>query len=172
MRAICFIQETKDSDLTQRQQQLICHRALRKLLWPCELELFAQAGTEEQPISLRPGMVDLMRAAAAGEVDVLIVTDIPHLHCSRAELDGLLMSLLRTCIAAAPNWTGCSCRCCNTVFTPLARTTASGSSRADGTGWRCRGMMGSCTNEYCERSFASPAGLGVCARRQRQPCAA
>ena len=27
MRAICFIQETKDSDLTQRQQQLICHRA-------------------------------------------------------------------------------------------------------------------------------------------------
>ena len=94
MRAICFIQETKDSDLTQRQQQLICHRALRKLLWPCVWELFAQAGTEEQPISLRPGMVDLMRAAAAGEVDVLIVTDIPHLHCSRAELDGLLMSLL------------------------------------------------------------------------------
>lgn len=95
MRAICFIQETKDSDLTQRQQQLICHRALRKLLWPCVWELFAQAGTEEQPISLRPGMVDLMRAAAAGEVDVLIVTDIPHLHCSRAELDGLLMSLLQ-----------------------------------------------------------------------------
>ena len=80
MRAICFIQETKDSDLTQRQQQLICHRALRKLLWPCVWELFAQAGTEEQP---------------AGEVDVLIVTDIPHLHCSRAELDGLLMSLLQ-----------------------------------------------------------------------------
>ena len=52
MRAICFIQETKDSDLTQRQQQLICHRALRKLLWPCVWELFAQAGTEEQPISL------------------------------------------------------------------------------------------------------------------------
>ena len=25
----------------------------------------------------------------------LIVTDIPHLHCSRAELDGLLMSLLQ-----------------------------------------------------------------------------
>lgn len=81
--------------MTQRQQQLICHRALRKLLWPCVWELFAQAGTEEQPISLRPGMVDLMRAAAAGEVDVLIVTDIPHLHCSRAELDGLLMSLLQ-----------------------------------------------------------------------------
>ena len=95
MRAICFIQETKDSDLTQRQQQLICHRALRKLLWPCVWELFAQAGTEEQPISVGPGMVDLMRAAAAGEVDVLIVTDIPHLHCSRAELDGLLMSLLQ-----------------------------------------------------------------------------
>ena len=42
MRAICFIQETKDSDLTQRQQQLICHRALRKLLCPCVWELFAQ----------------------------------------------------------------------------------------------------------------------------------
>lgn len=95
MRAICFIQEAKDSDLTMRQQQLICHRALRKLLWPCELELFAQAGTEEQPLSLRPGMVDLLRAAAAGEVDVLVVTDIPHLHCGRAELDGLLMSLLQ-----------------------------------------------------------------------------
>ena len=80
MRAICFIQEAKDSDLTMRQQQLICHRALRKLLWPCELELFAQAGTEEQPLSLRPGMVDPRRAAAAGEVDVLVVTDIPHLH--------------------------------------------------------------------------------------------
>ena len=95
MRAICFIQETKDSDLTLRQQQLICHRALRKLLWSCKLELFAQAGTEEQPLSLRPGMVDLLRAAAAGEVDVLVVTDIPHLHCGRAELDGLLMSLLQ-----------------------------------------------------------------------------
>ena len=42
MRAICFIQEVKDSDLTMRQQQLICHRALRKLQWPCELELFAR----------------------------------------------------------------------------------------------------------------------------------
>ena len=31
MRAICFIQEAKDSDLTMRQQQLICHRALRKI---------------------------------------------------------------------------------------------------------------------------------------------
>ena len=57
--------------------------------------MFAQAGTEEQPLSLRPGMVDLLRAAAAGEVDVLVVTDIPHLHCGCAELDGLLMSLLQ-----------------------------------------------------------------------------
>ena len=95
MNAICFIQETKDSDLTMRQQQLICHRALRKLLWSCELELFAQAGSEAQPLSLRPGMVDLLRAAAAGGMDVLVVTDIPHLHCGRAELDGLLMSLLQ-----------------------------------------------------------------------------
>ncbi len=85
MRAICFIQEVKDSDLTMRQQQLICHRALRKLQWPCVMEL----------LSLRPGMVDLMRAAAAGEVDVLMVIDTEHLHCGQAELDGLLMSLLQ-----------------------------------------------------------------------------
>ena len=95
MRAICFIQEVKDSDLTMRQQQLICHRALRKLQWPCVMELFAQAGSEAQPLSLRPGMVDLMRAAAAGEVDVLMVIDAEHLHCGQAELDGLLMSLLQ-----------------------------------------------------------------------------
>ena len=95
MRAICFIQEVKDSDLTLCQQQLICHRALRKLQWPCAMELFAQAGSEAQPISLRPGMVDLMRAAAAGEVDVLMVIDVEHLHCGQAELEGLLMSLLQ-----------------------------------------------------------------------------
>ena len=95
MRAICFIQEVKDSDLTLRQQQLICHRALRKLQWPCVMELFAQAGSEAQPISLRPGMVDLMRAAAAGEVDVLMVIDVEHMHCGQAELEGLLMSLLQ-----------------------------------------------------------------------------
>lgn len=94
MRAICFIQEVKDADLTLRQQQLICYRALRKLQWPCVMELFAQAGSEAQPISLRPGMVDLMRAAAAGEVDVLMVIDAEHLHCGQAELDGLLMSNL------------------------------------------------------------------------------
>lgn len=38
MRAVCFIQEIKDTDLTMRQQQLICRRALRKLLWPCAWE--------------------------------------------------------------------------------------------------------------------------------------
>ena len=27
--------------------------------------------------------------------NVLVVTDIPYLHCGRAELDGLLMSLLQ-----------------------------------------------------------------------------
>ena len=101
MRAICFIQETKDSDLTQRQQQLICHRALRKLLWPCVWELFAQAGTEEQPISLRPGMVDLMPAAAAGEVDVLLVPAIPPLHCRRAAPEGLLLRTGRAAHVAA-----------------------------------------------------------------------
>ena len=42
MRAICYVQEVKNSDLTMRQQILICRKALRKLRWPCVLELFAQ----------------------------------------------------------------------------------------------------------------------------------
>lgn len=43
MRAICYVQEIKNSDLTMRQQILICRKALRKLRWPCVQELFAQA---------------------------------------------------------------------------------------------------------------------------------
>lgn len=66
MKAICFMQEVKEGDLTIREQMLVCRRALRKLRWPCVLELFAQAGTEEQPLSLRPGMVELLHAAANG----------------------------------------------------------------------------------------------------------
>ena len=94
MRAICFIQEVKSGDLTMRQQILICRKALRKLRWPCVQELYAQAGTEDQPLSLRPGMADLLRAAADGEADVLIVVDAEHLHCGRPELEGLIASLL------------------------------------------------------------------------------
>ena len=75
MRAICFIQEVKSGDLTMRQQILICRKALRKLRWSCVQEVYAQAGTEDQPLSLRPGMADLLRAAADGEADVLIVVD-------------------------------------------------------------------------------------------------
>lgn len=75
-------------------QMLVCRRALRKLRWPCVLELFAQAGTEEQPLSLRPGMVELLHAAANGEADVLVVVDAAHLYCGRPELEGLLASLL------------------------------------------------------------------------------
>lgn len=77
MKAICFMQEVKEGDLTIREQMLVCRRALRKLRWPCVLELFAQAGTEEQPLSLRPGMVELLHAAANGEADVLVVVDTP-----------------------------------------------------------------------------------------------
>lgn len=95
MKAVCFIQEVKDTDLTMRQQQLICRRALRKLLWPCAWEWIAQAGTEEQPISLRPGVTELMQAAASGEAEVLVITDVEHLHCSDAELQGFLMALLQ-----------------------------------------------------------------------------
>ena len=80
MRAICFIQEVRNSDLTLRQQILVCRKALRKLRWPCVQELYAQAGTEEQPLTLRPGVMDLLHAAANDEVDVLIVVDINHLH--------------------------------------------------------------------------------------------
>lgn len=76
MKAICFMQEVKEGDLTIREQMLVCRRALRKLRWPCVLELFAQAGTEEQPLSLRPGMVELLHAAANGEADVLVVVDV------------------------------------------------------------------------------------------------
>ena len=155
MRAICFIQETKDSDLTQRQQQLICHRALRKLLWPLRVGTVRPGrhrGTADLAAARHGGSDARRRGRRGGCAD-------RHRHPAPA-------------LQPRRNWTGCSCRCCNTVSTPLARTTASGSSRADGTGWRCRGMTGSCTNEYRERSFASPAGLGVCARRQRQPCAA
>lgn len=94
MKAICFMQEVKEGDLTIREQMLVCRRALRKLRWPCVLELFAQAGTEEQPLSLRPGMVELLHAAANGEADVLVVVDAAHLYCGRPELEGLLASLL------------------------------------------------------------------------------
>lgn len=78
----------------QTERMLVCRRALRKLRWPCVLELFAQAGTEEQPLSLRPGMVELLHAAANGEADVLVVVDAAHLYCGRPELEGLLASLL------------------------------------------------------------------------------
>ena len=37
---------------------------------------------------------DLLRAAADGEADVLIVVDAEHLHCGRPELEGLIASLL------------------------------------------------------------------------------
>ena len=95
MRAICFIQEAQNSDLTLQQQVLLCRRALRKLRWPCVEELYAQAGTEDCPLSMRPGISDLQRAAAAHEADVLLVVDAGHLHCDRPELEELLSTLLQ-----------------------------------------------------------------------------
>ena len=57
MRAICFIQETKEGRPDDApSSRLVCRRALRKLLWRCEAELFAQAGTEQASLALRPGM--------------------------------------------------------------------------------------------------------------------
>ena len=46
MRAVYFIQETKNADLTMRQQQLLCLRAARRLRWYCCEAVFAEAGTE------------------------------------------------------------------------------------------------------------------------------
>lgn len=89
MRAICFIQETKEADLTMRQQQLVCRRALRKLLWRCEAELFAQVGTEQASLALRPGMTELLKMAA-----------LAGWMCWSWWTPGIS-------IAAAPSWTAC-----------------------------------------------------------------
>ena len=56
MRAVYFIQETKNADLTMRQQQLLCLRAARRLRWYCCEAVFAEAGTEAASLALRPGM--------------------------------------------------------------------------------------------------------------------
>ena len=52
MRAVYFIQETKNADLTMRQQQLLCLRAARRLRWYCCEAVFAEAGTEAASLSL------------------------------------------------------------------------------------------------------------------------
>ena len=66
MRAVYFIQETKNADLTMRQQQLLCLRAARRLRWYCCEAVFAEAGTETASLALRPGMQELLRSAADG----------------------------------------------------------------------------------------------------------
>ena len=76
MKAVCFIQEVKDANLSLRQQLLLCRRVFRKEQWPCMMELFAQAGTEDRPLSLRPGIPDLLKMASEGAFDVLVVADI------------------------------------------------------------------------------------------------
>jgi len=75
MRAVYFIQETKNADLTMRQQQLLCLRAARRLRWYCCEAVFAEAGTETASLALRPGMQELLRSAADGEFDVLLIVD-------------------------------------------------------------------------------------------------
>lgn len=92
MRAICFIQETKDSDLTQRQQQLICHRALRKLLWPCVWE----SSDARQRLAVRyPGRAALLRAVRKGLVDDVFVTRLSQLSRKRSRLRRILVRLQR-----------------------------------------------------------------------------
>lgn len=96
MRAVYFIQETKNADLTMRQQQLLCLRAARRLRWYCCEAVFAEAGTEAASLALRPGMQELLRSAADGEFDVLLIVDAEHLFCSPAEIECLLSTLLRS----------------------------------------------------------------------------
>ena len=96
MRAVYFIQETKNADLTMRQQQLLCLRAARRLRWYCCEAVFAEAGTETASLALRPGMQELLRSAADGEFDVLLIVDAEHLFCSPAEIECLLSTLLRS----------------------------------------------------------------------------
>lgn len=120
MRAVYFIQETKNADLTMRQQQLLCLRAARRLRWYCCEAVFAEAGTETASLALRPGMQELLRSAADGEFDVLLIVDAEHLFCSQAEIEGLISTLLRSgvhtfCAKAATGWnqtadTGWCCR--------------------------------------------------------------
>ena len=99
MRAICFIQETKEADLTMRQQQLVCRRALRKLLWRCEAELFAQAGTEQASLALRPGMTgrraSLLQPRRAGLLaDHSAAIRRTHVRSSGRQLDRTRWSAL------------------------------------------------------------------------------
>lgn len=96
MRAVYFIQETKNADLTMRQQQLLCLRAARRLRWYCCEAVFAEAGTEATSLALRPGMQELLRSATDGEFDVLLIVDAEHLFCTQAEIEGLISTLLRS----------------------------------------------------------------------------
>ena len=79
-----------------RQQQLLCLRAARRLRWYCCEAVFAEAGTEAASLALRPGMQELLRSAADGEFDVLLIVDAEHLFCSQAEIEGLISTLLRS----------------------------------------------------------------------------
>ena len=59
-----------------------------------DVTVIYQADGKRAHMSLRPGMVELLHAAANGEADVLVVVDAAHLYCGRPELEGLLASLL------------------------------------------------------------------------------
>ena len=87
MRAICFIQEAKDSDLTMRQQQLICHRALRKLLWPASWSCSPRPVPRKQRSHCAPAW--------------WTCCGLPR----RARWTCWSSPTSRTCTAAAPNWT-------------------------------------------------------------------
>ena len=117
MRAICFIQETKDSDLTLRQQQLICHRALRKLLWP----LRARAARPSRYRGTAALAAPRHGRSAAGR---------------RGGRGGCAGRHRHSAPALRPRRTGRPAYVIIAVRnpTPSGLRTASGSSRADGTG--------------------------------------
>ena len=120
MRAVYFIQETKNADLTMRQQQLLCLRAARRLRWYCCEAVFAEAGTEAASLALRPGMQELLRSAADGEFDVLLIVDAEHLR-RRSSV--------------------CFPRCCAPVCIPFVPKAATGWNQMVDTGWCCRTMI-------------------------------
>lgn len=123
MRAVYFIQETKNADLTMRQQQLLCLRAARRLRWYCCEAVFAEAGTEAASLALRPGMQELLRSAADGEFDVLLIVDAEHLFAVRR----------RSSV--------CFPRCCAPVCIPFVPKAATGWNQMVDTGWCCRTMI-------------------------------
>lgn len=93
--AAAFMQETKETDLSMRRQQMLLERAAEKLGWCLCTEMVAQAGTEKMSLCLRPGMQELLEDARTHAYDILLVLDAEHLFCSKDELQFVIAALGR-----------------------------------------------------------------------------